>query len=125
MDRPPTKPRRKRPRGFYARLARTRGVSVNAVYRKLNPSKRPCVREKEECDAGPPWDLRELERMDQAFCEAMAREIARGTERPRGPLVPPAAAPAPRPRRPSPRRSGAASTRRSRAAAGERDSVPT
>jgi hypothetical protein len=49
---------RKRPRGFYARLARARGVSVNAVYRKLNPDKRPCAREKHECDASPPWDPR-------------------------------------------------------------------
>jgi hypothetical protein len=107
----------KRPRGFYARLARARGVSVNAVYRKLNPDKRPCVREKHECDASLPWDPRELIRMDRAFCDAMQREIARGTERPRGPVAEPAAAPAPRPRRSSRRRSGA----KSRAEAGERD----
>jgi hypothetical protein len=112
---------RKRPRGFYARLARARGVSFNVVYRELNPDKRPCVREKNECDAGPPWDERELIRMDRAFCEAMEREIARGTERPRGPMTKPVAARAPRPRRRSPRRSGAASTPQARANPGERD----
>jgi hypothetical protein len=131
---------RKRPRGFYARLARASGMSVGAVYRQLNPKKRPCVREKHECDAREPWDPRELVRMDRAFCEAMQREIARGTERPRGPAehdpekwVPVFGkrscsskkierdddskkshpVPEPRalgPRRPSPRRSGAQST---------------
>jgi hypothetical protein len=74
---------RERPRGFYARLARARGVSLNAVYRKLNPDKRPSVRARHECDASPPWDPRELIRRDRAFCDAMRREIARGTERPR------------------------------------------
>jgi hypothetical protein len=112
---------RKRPRGFYARLARARGVSPGAVYRKLNPDKRPCAREKHECDTRPPWDARELVRMDRAFCEAMLREIARGTERPRGPAITPAAARALRPRRPSRRRSRAPSTPRARAAAGECD----
>ena len=112
---------RKRPRGFYARLARARGVSVNAVYRKLNPDKRPCVREKHECDASPPWDPRELIRMDRAFCEAMRREIARGSERPRGAAITPAAARALRPRRPSPRRSGATSLAQRRAKTGGRD----
>src|ERR1043166_6754896 len=95
MGRQPTKHRKgrpvrrvpKRPRGFYARIARARGMSVNAVYRKFNPAKRPCVREKQESDARPPWDARKLVRMDRAFCEAMEREIARGTERPRGPAV--------------------------------------
>ena len=111
---------RKRPRGFYARLARASGMSVGAVYRQLNPKKRPCVREKHECDAREPWDPRELVRMDRAFCEAMQREIARGTERPRGP-VEPAEARALGLRRPSPRRSGASSTPHARAEAGERD----
>jgi hypothetical protein len=111
----------KRPRKFYARLARARGVSVNAVYRKLNPDKRPCVREKHECDASPPWDPRELIRMDRAFCEAMQREIARGTERPRGSGTTPAPAHALRPRSPSPRRSRASSTVRPRASVGKRD----
>jgi hypothetical protein len=114
-----TRPR-KRPRGFYARLARTRGVSVNAVYRKLNPDKRPCVREKRECDASPPWDPRELVRMDRAFCDAMEREIARGTERPRGPVTKPAATRAPRPQCPSPRRLSASSAAHARAQGGER-----
>jgi hypothetical protein len=112
---------RKRPRGFYARLARARGVSVNAVYRKLNPDKRPCAREKHECDASPPWDPRELIRMDKAFCAAVRREIARGTERPRGPVTKPAATRALRPQGPSPRRSGASSAAHARAWAGERD----
>ena len=112
---------RKRPRGFYARIARARGTSINAVYRKFNPDKRPCVREKDECDASPPWDPRDLVRMDRAFCEAMEREIARGTERPRGPVVQAAAPQSLRPCRPSPRRSGASSTVHPRAEAGERD----
>jgi hypothetical protein len=96
---------RKKPRGFYARLARARGVSMNAVHRALNPDTRPCAREKEECDAGLPWDPRELIRMDRAFCEAMQREIARGTERPRSCAAPPAPR-AIRPGRPAPRRAG-------------------
>src|ERR1700680_288623 len=49
---------RKRPRGFYARLARARGVSLDAVYRKLNSDKPPSVRARHECDASPPWDPR-------------------------------------------------------------------
>jgi hypothetical protein len=109
---------RKRPRGFYVRLARARGVSLNAVYRKLNPDKRPCVREKRECDAREPWDPRELVRMDRAFCAAMEREIARGTERRRRPAIKP---PPARRRCPSPRRTGASSTAHPRAEAGERD----
>jgi hypothetical protein len=95
---------RKRPRGLYARVARARGVPLNAIRRKLDPGK-PCEREKQECDASPPWDEDDLVRMDRAFCDAMEREIARGTERPR--LR--AAAPAPRaihPGRPGPRRTG-------------------
>jgi hypothetical protein len=112
---------RKRPRGFYARLARARGVSLNAVYRKLNPDKRPSARARHECDASPPWDPRELIRMDRAFCDAMRREIARGSERPRGAAITPAAARALRPRRPPPRRSGASSIPQSRAETGERD----
>ena len=112
---------RKRPRGFYTRLARARGVSLNAVYRKLNPDKRPSVRARHECDASPPWDPRELIRMDRAFCAAMRREIARGSERPRGAAITPAAARALRPRRPPPRRSGASSIPQSRAETGERD----
>jgi hypothetical protein len=111
---------RKRPRGFYARLARARGMSLNAVYRRLNPSKRPWLRAKRECDAGPPWDPRELIRMDRAFCEAMRREIARGSERPRAPAATPAARTI-RPARRSPRRPGASSTARPRAEIGERD----
>jgi len=89
---------RKRARGFYARLARARGVSMNAVYRKLNPDKRPCVRAQQECDAGWPWSPDELERMDRAFCAAVRREIARGSERPRGPAMarPPRAPASPR-----------------------------
>lgn len=112
----------KRPRGFYARLARARGMSVNAVYRKLNPDKRPCVREKHECDASPPWDPRELIRMDRAFCDAMQREIARGTERPRGSGTTPTPAHTLRARPASRRRSRASSTVQ-RAEAGKRDRV--
>src|SRR5262249_32424878 len=103
-------PRKKRLRGFYARLARARGVPINAVHRALNPDTRPCVREKEECDASLPWEPCELISMDRAFCEAMAREIARGTERPRS-LPPPPASRATRPGRPAPRRAGAFSAK--------------
>jgi len=102
----------KSPRRFYARLARARGVSLNAIYRKLNPDKRPCEREKQECDASPPWDEHELVRMDRAFCEAMAREIARGTERPRSCAAPPAPR-AIRPGRPAARRTGSFTAERS------------
>ena len=68
---------KKRPRGFYARLARARDVPAHAVYRQLNPNKRPCVRAQQECDARRPWGRGELERMDHAFCAAVRREIAR------------------------------------------------
>jgi hypothetical protein len=61
----------KRPRGFYARLARERGVPFHAVYLELNPDKRPCVRARQECDATWPWSRSELERMDRAFCDAV------------------------------------------------------
>ena len=63
-----------RPRGFYARLARARGVPFHAVYLELNPDKRPCVRARQECDASWPWSRGELERMDRAFGDAMRRE---------------------------------------------------
>jgi hypothetical protein len=99
-------PARKRPRGFYARLARARGVAVYAVYLELNPDKRPCVRAEHECDGSWPWGRDELERMDRAFCAAVLREIARGTERPRGPAATPALT---RARPPSLRRTGASS----------------
>jgi hypothetical protein len=72
---------KKRPRGFYARLARARNVPAHAVYRELNPDKLPCVRAEHECDATWPWSRDELERMDRAFCDAVRREIACGTER--------------------------------------------
>ena len=75
---------KQRPRGFCARLARARGVPVQVVYRELNPGKLPCVRAQHECDASWPWNRDDLARMDRAFCDAVRREIARGTERPRG-----------------------------------------
>jgi len=83
---------RKRPRGFYARLARARGVAFGAVYLELNPGKWPCVRARHECDGTWPWSRGELEHMDRAFCAAVRREIARGTERPHGPAAKPALA---------------------------------
>jgi hypothetical protein len=98
----------KRPRGFYGRLARARGVSVYAVYLELNPDKRPCARAQHECDATWPWGRQELERMDRAFRDAVLREIARGTERPRGPAAKPAAVRANHPP-PLPRRAGGSS----------------
>jgi hypothetical protein len=103
---------RKKPRGFYARLARARSVSMNAVHRPLNPETRPCAREKQECDASPPWDPCELISMDGSFCEAMQREIARGTERPRCFAAPPAPR-AIRPARPAPRHAGSFTAERS------------
>jgi hypothetical protein len=107
-----TRPRKK-PRGFYARLALARGASLNAVHRALNPETRPCAREKQECDASLPWDPCELICMDHAFCEAMQREIARGTERPRSFAAPPAPR-AIRPARRVPRRAGSFTAERSR-----------
>lgn len=98
----------KRPCGFYARRARARRVSLQVVYLELNRDKWPCVRARQECDATWPWTQDELERMDRAFCDAVRREIARGSERPRGPAATPVVRPAPRV--PSlPRRAGAAS----------------
>ena len=69
-----------RPRGFYARLARARGVPVHVVYRELNPDKLPCVRAQQECDASWPWKRHDLKRMDRAFCDAVRRAIACGSE---------------------------------------------
>lgn len=61
-----------------------------------------------EWDGTLPWSRMELIHMDRAFCAAMRREIARGTEQAREPP----AKPAPRPIRhfrPAPRRSGSSS----------------
>ena len=74
-----------------------------------------------DCDTSPPWSRRELADMDRAFCGAMRREIARGTERPRGPVANPASARAIRRYQPDPRRSGASSPAALCADAGERD----
>lgn len=93
---------RKKPRGFYARLARARGVTLQVVYLELNRDKWLCARAQEECDATWPWSREYLARMDRAFCDAVRREIARGTERPRGRAATPAVTrtrPAPLPRR--------------------------
>ena len=79
--------RAKPPHGFYARLARARGVPFHAVYLELNPDKRTCARARHECDATLPWSRVELIRMDRAFCAAMRREMARGSERARGPAA--------------------------------------
>lgn len=98
---------RKRPRGFYARRARARGVSLQVVYLELNRDKWPCVRAQQECDATWPWTQDELERMDRAFCAAVRREIARGSERPHGPAAAPVVKRAPRAA--SPRRTDASS----------------
>jgi monomeric isocitrate dehydrogenase len=123
---------RKRRRGFYAQYARAKGMSLNAAYRKFNADKRPCAREKDECDASPPWSMDELREMDRAFCAAMEREIARASERPRGLATsseeamttrhaPRPSVRASRPARRSPRRARSASRPRRRAAAGKRD----
>jgi hypothetical protein len=100
---------RKRPYGFYARLARRRGVPFHVVYLELNPDKRSAARARNECDATPPFSRIELIRMDRAFCDAMRREIARGTEQARRRPAAPAASRAVRRLYPGPRRSGASS----------------
>jgi len=104
-----SRPRKRRRRGFYARLARARGVPFHTVYLALNPDKRPWVRAKHECDASLPWSRLELIRMDKAFCDAVRRAIARGTERPRGPVAKPTAARAIRRLHAAPLRSGVSS----------------
>jgi hypothetical protein len=100
---------RTRPRGFYARLARARGVPFHAVYLELNPDKRTCARAQRECDATLPWSRVELVRMDRAFCDAVRREMARGTERARGPAARPAVVRLTRRLDPAPHRSGCSS----------------
>jgi hypothetical protein len=111
---------RKRPHGFHARRARARGASCHAVHRELKAKKRTRARAQDVGDETPPWSRMDLIRMDRAFCEAVRRAIARGTERARGAV----AKPAPRRRagrRPtSPRRSGASAAKAS-ADVGERD----
>src|SRR5215469_5660254 len=88
----PQAPRQKRPRSFYACLARARGVPLRTVYHELNPDKRPRVRAAQESDDWLPWSRLDLVRMDRRFCDAMRRAIARGTELPRGPTAKPIAA---------------------------------
>jgi hypothetical protein len=92
-------PKRRRPHGFYARLARAQ----------------------HECDATLPWSLVELIRMDRAFCDAVRREIARGTERARGPVPKPPATRLIRRLHPTPRRSGPSSPAELCAEIGDRD----
>jgi len=67
--------RPKRPRGFYARLARARGVPLRTVYLELNPDKRPRNRVEQESDDWLSWSRLDLVRMDRAFCDAVARAI--------------------------------------------------
>jgi hypothetical protein len=114
---------RTRPRGFYARLARARGVSFHAVYLQLNPDKRTCARAQRECDATLPWSRVELIRMDRAFCDAMRREIARGTERARGPAARSAVVRLARRLHPAPRRSGCSSAAALCAEIGDTDRI--
>ena len=72
-------------------------------------------------DANLPWSRRELAEMDRAFCDAMRREIARGSERPREPAGKRASARAIRRLQPTPRHSGASSAAALCAEAGEPD----
>jgi DNA-binding transcriptional regulator YdaS (Cro superfamily) len=65
--------------------------------------------EPEEDDDAEPWDRLELMRMDRAFCSAMRRAIARGSEKPRKPVPTPVTARVVRRFDPVPRRSGASS----------------
>jgi len=74
---------RKRPHGISARRARARGVPFPGGCRK----KRPSARARQISDEGWPWSRMDLIRMDRAFCAALRREIARGTERARGPAA--------------------------------------
>jgi hypothetical protein len=101
--------KRMRPRGFHARFARARGVPFHAVRLGLNPGKRTGARAQGECDTTLPWSRVELIRMDRSFCDAMRREMARGTERARGPAPKLAATRLARRFDPAPRRSGCSS----------------
>ncbi|HXW25311.1 MAG TPA: hypothetical protein VEK73_11220 [Xanthobacteraceae bacterium] len=112
---------RRRPRGFYARLARARGVPFHAVYLALNPDKRAHARAQHECDASLPWSRVELIRMDRAFCDAVRREIACGTERARAPAPKPVAARPVRRCRATPRRAGSSSAAVPRGASSKQD----
>jgi hypothetical protein len=60
-------------------------------------------------DAIPTWRSIDLIRMDRAFCDAMRREIARGSEQARGPAARSVAARAAHRFDPPPLRSGATS----------------
>ena len=67
------------------------------------------VEDREEDDDALPWSRLELMRMDRAFCRAMRRAIARGSEQPRAPAAKSAAVPVVRRFDPVMRRSGASS----------------
>lgn len=114
-------PKRRRPHGFYARRARARGVPFHAVYLERNSDQRTYVRAQHECDATLPWSRVELIRMDRAFCDAVRREIARGTERARGPVPKPPATRLIRRLDATPRRSGPSSPAELCAEIGDRD----
>jgi hypothetical protein len=88
---------RKRPHGFHARSAQR------------------------ECDGTLPWSRIELIRMDRAFCDAMRREIARGTEQAGERTAKPAASRPIRQFHPAPRRSGSSSPAAPRADSGKRE----
>jgi hypothetical protein len=113
--------RPKRPRGFYARQARARGVPLRTVYLELNPDKRPRARTEQESDDWLPWTRLDLVRMDRAFCDAMCRAIARGAERPNWPAAKPPAARVLRRLDAVPLRSGATSPAEMCAEIGEPD----
>jgi DNA-binding transcriptional regulator YdaS (Cro superfamily) len=79
--------------------------------------------EPEEDDAAEPWDRLELMRMDRAFCAAMRRAIACGSEKPRGPVATPTAVRVVRRFDPVPRRSGASSPAESCVDLGDPDPI--
>jgi hypothetical protein len=114
---------RTRPRGFHARLAPARGVPFHAVDLQRDSDKRTCARAQRECDATLPWSRVELVRMDRAFCDAVRREMARGTERARGPAARPAAVRLARRLHPAPHRSGCSSAAALCAEIGDTDRI--
>jgi hypothetical protein len=96
-------------RRVHPRRAKRRAAPLRVPRRQSDTGAVACA--PPEVDETRPWSRMDLIDMDRAFCAAMERAIARGSERPRGPAAKSAA---PRAiRRMHPRRSRAA-----RAAAG-------
>jgi hypothetical protein len=80
---------RKRPHGLRLRRAPPRAPPLRGVRRRRTRGRRPELRAQDEDDAPFQWSRLDLIEMDRAFCAAMGRAIARGSERPRAPAHPP------------------------------------